>query len=279
MNPESELTRWLWQWPASPTLDSVMLAVSRLTVPLAVLVPTGLWLRRRRRRAAALTLILLGAMAASVALQFVIMRPRPPVIDPAVPPSAFPSFPSGHAAVAFGYATLGLLVRRRAALLGFSGASMVGISRVYLGQHYPTDVIAGAILGSAVAVAVYGFLYRRKSGGRPWWSWLVWPSLAIVAILGLAADLGLLDLALLARPGIDKLLHLTLYGAVSLFALGWWVRIPAPVVVGCLSLVVLAQEAAQWLIPTRCFDVLDIAASVSGVLLGGWLGNKAARPQ
>jgi membrane-associated phospholipid phosphatase len=275
MNVEIELVRWLSQW-RDPLLYNSMVLVSRLTIPLGALVPAGLWVARRRRAAVSLGLILLGATLASVALQFTLMRTRPPGTDPSGLAARFPSFPSGHAAVAFGYAMFALLGRRRAALPGFAAAVLVGISRVYLGEHYPSDIAGGAIIGCAVAATVYGCVYRRDSPSRPWWGWLLWPAAATVLLAGLAADLGLLSLALLARPGVDKVLHFMLYGAVSLFALGWWTEARAVSILGALSLIVVTEEAAQWLVPTRSFDVFDLAASLTGVAVGGWLGARAA---
>jgi undecaprenyl-diphosphatase len=86
-------------------------------------------------------------------------RPRPPVghteIHPlvAVPDSA--SMPSGHAAGAFAaVVAIGLVhPRLRWPLLGL--AALIALSRVWLGVHYLTDVIAGAALGAATAYAAW----------------------------------------------------------------------------------------------------------------------------
>lgn len=57
------------------------------------------------------------------------------------------SFPSGHAAGAFLMATLGMHAYPGMSLYLYSFASAVGISRVYMGVHYPSDVMAGSLLG------------------------------------------------------------------------------------------------------------------------------------
>jgi undecaprenyl-diphosphatase len=76
------------------------------------------------------------------------------------------SFPAGHAATAFAGAVVLAYVAPRAMPLLLVLAGLIGFSRVYVGVHYPTDVLAGAILGAAVAgVAIVGL---RRASGRDW---------------------------------------------------------------------------------------------------------------
>jgi len=85
-------------------------------------------------------------------------RDRPPLAnpdpDPLVGLPATGSFPSGHATVAFACATALALAVPRLALSLFGLAALISWSRVYVGVHYPLDVLAGAILGVALAFAV-----------------------------------------------------------------------------------------------------------------------------
>lgn len=86
-------------------------------------------------------------------------RPRPfevvavTLID-AQPTS--PSFPSGHAAMAAAGALAGTRMLPGAGLALWPLATLVIVSRLYLGVHWPTDVLAGAVLGFAVAWLVLG---------------------------------------------------------------------------------------------------------------------------
>jgi undecaprenyl-diphosphatase len=86
-----------------------------------------------------------------------VSRPRPFVTLPGVtmrvkPPDEF-SFPSGHTAAAF------VMVVVAGSSMGMLAAPLlllamgIGLSRVYLGVHYPSDVLAGAVLGSIAGVA------------------------------------------------------------------------------------------------------------------------------
>jgi membrane-associated phospholipid phosphatase len=91
-------------------------------------------------------------------------RPRPPVRYPephaliGVPHDA--SFPSGHASTSFACATVLVAFAPRLAPLWAILACAVAYSRVYVGVHYPADVLAGAALGTLVALGVL-VLWRR----------------------------------------------------------------------------------------------------------------------
>jgi undecaprenyl-diphosphatase len=74
-----------------------------------------------------------------------------------------PSFPSGHAAGSFAFAAFVSRLDGRLAWLLFPLASLVALSRVALGMHYPTDVLAGAVLGTLVG-SMGARAYERRLG-------------------------------------------------------------------------------------------------------------------
>jgi undecaprenyl-diphosphatase len=73
-----------------------------------------------------------------------------------------PSFPSGHAVYAFMMATLLSHWFPRYWVIFFIAAGFIGWTRIYLGLHYPTDVIFGGLLGYGIT-KIYLFIYKSKS--------------------------------------------------------------------------------------------------------------------
>lgn len=68
-------------------------------------------------------------------------------ITPQIIPADKFSLPSGHSAAAFVFATLIGFYYPDLMLLAYAVAGLIGLSRVFLGVHYPTDIIAGSVLG------------------------------------------------------------------------------------------------------------------------------------
>jgi membrane-associated phospholipid phosphatase len=154
-------------------LTSLWLAVSDVAatevVLLATTIVTGvLIVGRHWHGAAALALSVLAAQAVAQVVKLLISRPRPEGEGAIVDPSGF-SFPSSHSASAVAlYLMLAViaagLLKPRLRLTAYVAAAvvvaLVGISRVYLGAHYPTDVLAGWLLGGAVVLASWRLCSR-----------------------------------------------------------------------------------------------------------------------
>ncbi len=166
-------------------LDALLFwqAISQpLAAYLAVAVPTCLWVWLRRglttRAWWAFLTMMLGWMLA-LGLKSLVQRARP-VIDDPVSQSGGYSFPSGHATNAAIIATtLAILLwpllstagRRVAIALGVVWVTLTCLDRVFLGVHYPTDVIGGVLLGSGLVLASYagfrGWRPQDPAGSTP----------------------------------------------------------------------------------------------------------------
>lgn len=141
---------------------------------LLVAASAGFMLLAGRRRAALFTVAATGGGAlASSLLKALFDRPRPDVV-PHATEVATASFPSGHAmASAVVYLTLGALLARlvpapRLKLyimaVATALAAAVGLTRVYLGVHWPSDVLAGWAAGAAWALACWALARGARSG-------------------------------------------------------------------------------------------------------------------
>jgi undecaprenyl-diphosphatase len=109
--------------------------------------------------------VVAAALASIVALEVAQVisgfwdRPRPyeghAGVHLFVSASPDPSFPSDHAAVAFAIAISIFLRNRRLGLVAIAMAAAIALSRVVVGTHYPSDVMAGAVLGTLAALVVW----------------------------------------------------------------------------------------------------------------------------
>jgi undecaprenyl-diphosphatase len=183
---------WASEWfvqRRTPTLDAVTDVGSSLADTLTAIVVTAvlvavlrLWLGRWRESVAVLAAII-GELLVFLLVTNSVGRRRPPVLqlDEAPPTS---SFPSGHTAAAVAlYGCLAVVVLRQMshrglavgiAVLCWTVAVVVGLSRIYRGMHYPSDVVFGFLGGgtwlvvvvrSLMPPATYG-AYARLAGRR-----------------------------------------------------------------------------------------------------------------
>jgi undecaprenyl-diphosphatase len=118
------------------------------------------YLKKPLAKPAAITLIS-TYFVSDIILKNLIHRPRPPqilqnVINPGLVPHNF-SFPSGQTAVAFAFAFLIIFMypKKIVGYIFLLFSLLVGFSRMYLGHHFPSDVLSGAILGILISYIIY----------------------------------------------------------------------------------------------------------------------------
>ena len=160
---------------AGPRLDAFFVFLSRIgyawgVVPFDIALSLALLAWKRWREAAFAIVALAGSALLNLSAKQFFQRDRPSLWESIAPESTF-SFPSGHAMGSMTLAAVLVLLcwqtRWRwpmlAAALAFTG--LVGLSRLYLGVHYPSDVLAGWAAGLAWVAGSYLVLFRRR---RPW---------------------------------------------------------------------------------------------------------------
>lgn len=170
------------RWPAwfqEVARDYTALGGYAVLMTLTFLVWAFLRLEGRRQRARFAVIVTVSGYIMSMLLKELIDRPRPDVVSHLshVDGIGKESFPSGHSTMStVVYVTLALMLselsaRKRVKAFLFvapmSIAFAVGISRVMMGVHYPTDVIAGWACGLSWALGAWLLLRRWRRAGHP----------------------------------------------------------------------------------------------------------------
>jgi membrane-associated phospholipid phosphatase len=167
----------LWKLHAlhSPGLDRFFVLLSKLgyewfLIPADVLIVGLLAWRKRWREASFVAICFAGSALLNLGSKRFFQRDRPSLWESIAPESTF-SFPSGHAMGSMTLAvTLVLLSwntrwRWPVALSALTFAVLVSVSRMYLGVHYPSDILAGWCAALVWVVGCFLVMFRRR---HPW---------------------------------------------------------------------------------------------------------------
>lgn len=117
-----------------------------------------------------LVIVIFLTFLTDVTLKEIVKRPRPCQVktkvymnlSPVSCPADF-SFPSGHTMTAFAAAVVFTYFQRKRKWLFFTVAVLISYSRIYLGVHYLSDVLAGAIIGLFIAIVILKFFLKPSS--------------------------------------------------------------------------------------------------------------------
>ena len=144
---------------ANPGIDHLMLTITRLGNPNVVVIVVAtsfgwfLW-KRQRLEAGALAIVCMGTLVLNQGMKLAFARPRPTLWLPLIREISY-GFPSGHALgslVLYGFLAYVMACRyaqyaRSIYSVSVGLIALIGLSRLYLGVHYPTDIFAGYAVG------------------------------------------------------------------------------------------------------------------------------------
>ncbi len=162
---------------ATAGYDQLFIVMSDLgylygVVPVDALLILVLAFRRRLREGLFSGVAIIGSALLNVAAKQAFARARPSLWDSIRPETTTYSFPSGHAMGSMTLAAVVVLLcwptrwRWLAVLASVAFVLLVGMSRIYLGVHYPSDILAGWTAALVWTVGMYGLVFHQDRG--PW---------------------------------------------------------------------------------------------------------------
>jgi undecaprenyl-diphosphatase len=152
---------------ANPLFDAVFPSLRELTYVVWLIVIVYFWSRNEKKLALLLTVSIAAGAIFTYPLKFLIDRARPyETIESAnllTPAEYDPSFPSGHAEMSFLAATVVSRFHPEYAKYLYAFSFIVVLSRVYVGVHFPGDVVAGVIIGIIIGKGMLKVAERKKN--------------------------------------------------------------------------------------------------------------------
>jgi len=279
---------WLHQFNqvyTHPFLDGFMIFITIVGLMLCPLLGIIFILKQQQQQqqmGRAIFATLISGFLLTLLFWALSQRPRPEEVRLLLSSPPFPSYPSGHTVAAFGTATVVALAYRKPHwwLLLFSGAALIAYSRLYLGAHYPSDVLAGMVLGIGTGAACYG-LFMSKQPYQQRLRWLLWPQIAFAFLVTHMAYLEILPWHLLQWPFADKVMHFLLFGAIVFWFSIWlgprmirWRGISLPLALLIPFMFAILEEGLQYFSPVRSLSLSDLLSNLAGMIFFWWLSRR-----
>lgn len=169
---EANIVFWIQENLRLEALNPVMQFITSLGDDgifwIAVSVLLLLFKKTRKAGLCCALALILDLLVVNIALKPLIARARPyAVLEKIAIITSQPgdhSFPSGHSACSFAAAwALWRSLPRKWGIAALVLAGLIALSRLYVGVHYPTDVIAGSLIGIALGAAAYALVQKTKA--------------------------------------------------------------------------------------------------------------------
>ncbi len=157
---DTDILRALNHAGDNAVLDALMVAFTIIGISYVIgLIAIPLWRKGKREAAFDVVLLVIVVTVITEIIKLLVDRPRP-VFElsgvQTILSASGPAFPSAHASRAFAVAFLVAMTSNRVwGAIGFVIAFLIGLSRVYLGVHWPSDVLFGAALGLLLAAMLF----------------------------------------------------------------------------------------------------------------------------
>lgn len=162
ISTELHILIWIQEHLTHPALDHFFILITNLGDAGLIWIVFGLLLLLKKEYRHIGILVLLSLLGSLIVTNGIlknwIARPRPYSVYPIdllIDKNPEFSFPSGHTSASFAAAWMLYMNKKRLGIYAMVLAILIGLSRLYLFMHYPTDVIAGAVVGILIAEGVY----------------------------------------------------------------------------------------------------------------------------
>jgi undecaprenyl-diphosphatase len=150
----------------NPLFDTVFSSLRVLTYVFWLSLIVYFWVRKEKKLALLLTVGIAGGALFTYPLKFLIYRQRPCITESPrllTPCEIDPSFPSGHAEMSFLAATVVSRFHPEYSKYLYVFSFIVALSRIYVGVHYPLDVIGGIVIGVIIGKLMIIVAQQKKN--------------------------------------------------------------------------------------------------------------------